>query len=310
MKVLQFALGSFLFIAFFATASMAQNSRTFVSGGGLDTNPCGATSPCRTFTRALSQTNAGGEVYVLDTAGYGPFSIAKSVTINAPQGVIAGITAISGDGIDINATVSDIVILRGLTVNNQGSNGSGIVFNTGGTLHIESCVANGFTNGAGIEINGPGNVFVKDTIARGNDLGIAVSVDTAGVASVDMDRVRLDANLNSGLDVEAVGSGVVAKGAIRYSSVSGNTGNGMVVEGVSSSVATLDIESCLVTNNNYGVSVSATDATAGATISNCTITRNRVDGFSIGGGTLYSRVNNTITGNAANSGSLTTLPAQ
>jgi len=34
--------------------------------------------------------------------------------------VTAGISVFSGDGIDINAGASDIVILRGLTINAQG----------------------------------------------------------------------------------------------------------------------------------------------------------------------------------------------
>ena len=69
MKATRFALGSILFVALFATASIAQNGRTFVSGTGLDTNPCSLTAPCRTFTQAISQTNAGGEVVVLTAAG-------------------------------------------------------------------------------------------------------------------------------------------------------------------------------------------------------------------------------------------------
>src|SRR5215469_15253791 len=127
MKTIRFALGSFVFIALSATASMAQFQRTFVSGFGSDSNPCSHAAPCRTFTRAISQTNAGGEVYVLDTAGYGPFTITKTISVVA-QGVTAGISVFSGDGIDINAGASDTVILRGLTINNQGGV-NGIVFN-------------------------------------------------------------------------------------------------------------------------------------------------------------------------------------
>src|SRR5260370_42406683 len=103
----------------------------FGSGGGRDSNPCSRTGPWRTFGQAISQTNAGGEVVVLDSAGYGVFTISSAVSITAPPGVYAGISVFSGDGIDINAGASDIVILRGLTGNNQGSSGSGLVFNGG-----------------------------------------------------------------------------------------------------------------------------------------------------------------------------------
>src|SRR5215472_5606673 len=57
--------------------------RTFVSGLGSDGNPCTRQAPCRTFTQAISQTTAGGEVVVLDSSGYGAFTIAKSVAIIA-----------------------------------------------------------------------------------------------------------------------------------------------------------------------------------------------------------------------------------
>src|SRR5215472_18109741 len=86
-----------LFAILSVTSASAQVQRTFVSGGGIDSNPCSRTAPCRTFTQAISQTNAGGEVYVLDSAGYGPFTITKSVAIVAPQGVTAGISVFSGD---------------------------------------------------------------------------------------------------------------------------------------------------------------------------------------------------------------------
>src|ERR1700733_9547982 len=142
MKPIRFALGVVVFGAFFATASIAQSTRTFVSGQGKDKGSCSQTAPCRTLTKAISQTSAGGVVVALDSASYAPITITKAVTVEAPAG--AAITVTSGDGIDINAGVTDVVILRGLTVNNQGSSGNGIVFNTGATVHIEKCIANGF----------------------------------------------------------------------------------------------------------------------------------------------------------------------
>src|SRR5215831_4846127 len=64
-----------------ASGASAQVQRTFVSGGGSDSNPCSRTAPCRTFGQALSQTSSGGEVVALDSAGYGPFSITQAVSI-------------------------------------------------------------------------------------------------------------------------------------------------------------------------------------------------------------------------------------
>src|SRR5499427_6040505 len=156
-----------LFAVLSIASASAQVQRTFVSGGGSDGNPCSRTAPCRTFTQAISQTASGGEVIVLDSAGYGPFTITQAVSITAPAGLYAGISVFSGDGIDINAGASDTVILRGLTLNNQGSGGSGIVFITGGTLHVESSVVNGFSSGDGMAFESAGKLEVKDCSFRG-----------------------------------------------------------------------------------------------------------------------------------------------
>jgi hypothetical protein len=316
MKTLRFALGSLLFLALFATASIAQNNRTFVSGAGLDTNPCSLTAPCRTFTQAISQTNAGGEVVVLTSAGYGPFSINKSITVEAPPGVYAGIavpfltTTPGGAGIFIEVAPSDTVVLRGLTVNAQGSENSGIEFDRGGTLHIEKCIVNGFSFAEGIGINWPGNIFVEDTIATGNGYGVSVDLMTTGTANVAMDRLHLDDN-GIGLNLSTYASlGAVANATIRNSSASGNDEgmNVLVMGGPASLVA----ENCLITNNGTGMEPEAYNASAASiSISNCTIANNIANGYFIGSGaTIYSRGNNTITGNGSNNGMLTPLPAQ
>jgi hypothetical protein len=310
MKSIRLALGSqLMLLAFFAGASQAQVQRTFVSGLGSDNNPCTRSAPCRTFGQAITGTSAGGEVYVLDTAGYGPFVVTKSITINAPQGVIAGISVFSGDGIDVNAGANDTVILRGLTVNNQGGS-SGIVFNTGGTLHIEGCVANGFTRGDGIAILSPGNIVVKDTIARGNLSGLRVQPSSSGTALVAMDGLHLDCNtIGFTAVVDQAGEGVSA--AIRNSSISGNSSGMGVQSRQSGATAFLDIESCMVTNNEIGLVADVNfGGSAALSISNCTISHNSFSSFFVNGGAdaaIFSRGNNTILGNGDDRGFLTPL---
>jgi hypothetical protein len=93
---------------------------------------CGVGSPCRTFAYALTQTNAGGEIAVLDTAGYGIVTINKALSIVNSGGVEAGIGVTSGGtAITINAGSADTVGLRGLTLEGAGIGQNGIVFNTG-----------------------------------------------------------------------------------------------------------------------------------------------------------------------------------
>ncbi|MEO8675952.1 MAG: hypothetical protein ABI569_10255 [Casimicrobiaceae bacterium] len=102
---------------------MAAAQRTFVASNGLPANTafsCSIAKPCRAFSEAIGVTNSGGEVVVLNSAGYGSVTVTKSVSIVAPQGIYAGITVFSGAGVTINAGASDIVVLRGLSINGQG----------------------------------------------------------------------------------------------------------------------------------------------------------------------------------------------
>src|SRR2546422_8111094 len=119
--------------------------RVFVSGLGNDANPGSITSPKRSFTSALTVTDAGGEIVVLDSAGYGPVTINKSVSIISPTGVYAGITVTSGDGITVSAGASAKVILRGLAINGAGGT-NGINITSAGAVHIENCVVSGMSN--------------------------------------------------------------------------------------------------------------------------------------------------------------------
>ncbi len=136
-------------VALLAAASLpalAGVQRTFVAHDGNDANPCSITLPCRAFAAALLQTNPGGEIIVLDSAGYGPVTIDKAVSIIAPAGIYAGVTATSGNGIVVNAPGA-AVVLRGLEINGTGTSaGSGIVNQAAASLLIDRCTVSGFAN--------------------------------------------------------------------------------------------------------------------------------------------------------------------
>src|SRR3984957_3152153 len=93
-----------------AAPAFAQAVRTFVSGHGTDTGICGVGAPCRTFAYAITQTSVGGEIVVLDSAGYGcGLTIAQSVSIIAPPGISGRMTCsnttaitVNGSGINVN----------------------------------------------------------------------------------------------------------------------------------------------------------------------------------------------------------------
>jgi hypothetical protein len=152
--------------------AQAQANRTFVSGHGDDNNACSLAAPCRSFAGAIAKTNAGGEITVLDSAGYGPVTISQSVTITNPGGVEAGITAVSGQSaITINGPLNGNITLRGLTLEGGGFGQNGIVGIGSGTVDIIGCVIKGFGNG----IDSPGAVVnIADTFVLNNGTGIMI----------------------------------------------------------------------------------------------------------------------------------------
>src|SRR5262249_12853448 len=125
-----------------STGAYALANRTFVSGSGSDANPCSLAPPRRSFAAAIVQPAPGAHTAVHDAAGYGAVTITQSISIVNEEGVEAGITVTTGDGITVNAGASDVVNLRGLTIVGAGG-GNGITFN-GGNLNIQNCVIRGF----------------------------------------------------------------------------------------------------------------------------------------------------------------------
>jgi len=291
-RVVKLAAAAILPAILAASLCQAQQ-RTFVSGLGNDLNPCTRAQPCRNFAQAISITNTGGEVVVLDSAGYGPVTIANSVSLIAPPGVYAGISVFSGDGIDVVGSAT--IILRGLTINNQGSTGSGIAFTGGGTLHIEDCVVSGFSNSsaAGIAFQplSSSKLEVKDSIIKQNQTGIKVG---SGLALIE--QTRLEDNAAAGVAAQG-GSTVTAR-----NSLVGGGGIGFAAVTSSSNPAELDIESCVASNNGVGV-VAQSTSTGVATVrlSDSTITDNTTGLLNNGSpAVLLSRGNNTVEGNGTN----------
>src|SRR5687767_14288191 len=139
-----FCILSTLVFLLVAMPASAQPVRTFVSSSGNDANPCSLSAPCRNFGAAINAVASGGEVVALDSAGYGPVTITRPVSVIAAPGIHAAIAPTTGIAIEINAAQSDVVVLRGLSLNSQGA-AYGVYFLEGNTLHIERCVINRFS---------------------------------------------------------------------------------------------------------------------------------------------------------------------
>src|SRR5262245_44227067 len=91
------------------TPAQAQPARVFVSAQGSDSNSCTFAAPCRTFQHAHDMVASGGEIDVLDPAGYGSVAIGKAISIQGHG--FGGISAPSGTAININANASDKINL-------------------------------------------------------------------------------------------------------------------------------------------------------------------------------------------------------
>src|SRR5262249_30217585 len=115
--------------------AQAQPARVFLSAHGSDANSCSFAAPCRTFQHGHDVVAAGGEIDVLDPAGYGTVTIIKSISIQGHG--FAGITTGSGTAITINAGASDKINLRGLLIDGLGTGDTGITFSAGGSLNLQ-----------------------------------------------------------------------------------------------------------------------------------------------------------------------------
>lgn len=234
----------------------AVQQRSFVASDGLDTNACTRTAPCRSFGTAIGQTLAGGEVIVLDSAGYGPLTITGPISLIAPAGVYAGISVSSGPGILVTAGSSDVVVLRGLSINNIGGGTSGIVASTGLRVMIDRCSISGFSSGAGIALTTAAltDLDVTDTLVRDNSVGVQLA--TSGILSqVTLSRVRIESNL-TGVDV--TGSSVFFR--LIDSTIANGNGDAIHINPLASRTVRFDVQRGEIVGNNIAINASAANA--------------------------------------------------
>ena len=302
-----------------APSSAVTSQRTFVSAGGNDAAACSLSAPCRGFAAALAQTNPGGEIVVLDSAGYGPVTITKAVSIVVPPGIYAGVsvTTPGTDGIVVNAGAGDEVILRGLTINNQGGN-NGVVFNSGAALYVESCTIRGFALASMANLKfapaGASKLFVKDSYIRSGQAGINLANGTTA-ASATIDNTRIESNVNGvtatfsgalalrnsvvaenanhGVNLQT-GAGQVLDAALDNVMLSNNDTNGLNVAGSGITVA---MSSSTVVGNITGVFVQGGGSAATARLTNNVISRNTTGIQTGANGSVLSPASNTIEGN-------------
>ncbi|MBV9633402.1 MAG: hypothetical protein JOZ40_02140 [Methylobacteriaceae bacterium] len=294
----------------------AQNARSWVASTGADGNPCTRSQPCASFTRALSQTNAGGEINCVDQSDYAlgaNIAIVKSITIDC-ESVQArfGLASAGIQAIIVEASASDVVTLRGIDIDGNNLSGVGIMFASGGALHIEKCVIRNFDttsfNGAGIAdsllIGSTSELFVSDTVVTNNGTGtpgagILVNPFVTSTVKVTLNRVEARGNF-FGIKADATQvSGGVIQMTIRDSVSSGNTSNGIVATGNASGPAiVIMIDRSTSSHNAAGFGVIADGPKTTIRLGGSSIAGN-INGVGVSnGGVLQSYGTNQINGNS------------
>jgi hypothetical protein len=235
-----------------ATAPANARARVFVASYGNDANPCTFGSPCKTFQVAVNAVDAGGEVTAIDSAGFGPISINKSVTITSPNGVEAGIVVSNGgDGIDISGSGA-VVVLRGLTLEGDGFGANGISLTSGAGLTITNCVVKDFNIGVSVEPNdGSIDVIVTDTIISGNQIGFLY---------------------------EPAGGSPTALLALSHVTATNNVDTGLLFDGRNSASTNVAIADSFVSENSSGI-VTCCGASLIISIDNTTVHGNGLVGI-------------------------------
>ena len=282
-------------------ASPAQAQRVFVSATGSDGNPCNFASPCRSFQHAHDVAPANGEIDVLDPAGYGALTINKAISIQGHG--FSGISAASGDAIDINGGASDKISLNGLLIDGVGAGNEGIRFNSGLSLTVENCVVRNFTDDGLLYVAAAGTLAVSNSYFNDNANGIAIESSGSGVP-ISIDRSGFFGNHVTGFLV-AVGAGVNAVGVV--DSVAANNGSqGFFVETTGSAVSNLSLTRTLAEGNGAGVQATGSNATIW--LAQSTVTGNSGHGFvAASSGVINSFGDNYFAANGPNTGSLTSV---
>jgi nitrous oxidase accessory protein NosD len=293
-----------------ATPAAAQ--RVFVAAQGSDSNPCTFALPCRTFQHAHDAVAAGGEIDVLDPAGYGVLTINKAISIQGHG--FAGISVGSGGtGITVNAPniviapAQGFVNLNGLLIDGAGVGQTGILFTAGSSLSIENCVIRNMTN-RGIDVTTTTSVtqtlsVSNSYISNNANEGIYFSPGGSGAVTASIERTVLHGNVGGVYVTGQTGTGALTVAVT--DSVADNGGSGFQVFGAAGHSATnLVLTRAQAVANQSGLEVTGTNGTAW--LSQSAITGNAGHGFNVSGsGVAMSFGDNYFAANGTNLGSLT-----
>lgn len=290
-------------IAALPMQASALSARIWVSGRGIDQAGCGpVTSPCRTLQFAHDNISPGGEIDVLDPAGYGVLAISRSVSIiNDGVGVAGLFSTEAAPAITIQGADYISVLLRGLTIDGGKSNTVSVAFIGPGALTFQNCLVKN-SGGLAAFTNASSSIQVLNSTFSNNAQAIAVnrtgnSQDTNPVKVV-IDRTTITGTGLTGIRLKGEGSNPISF-LVSNSVVSAN-GYGIYIDGDVEGV----VRTTAITQNYVGImSLSGRSVV----LTGNTISGNRNTGVLTSYGT-QSFGDNQITGNGTDvDGKLTSV---
>ncbi len=224
-----------------AQATIALNNRSFVATTGDDANNCTPAAYCRTFARALAMTNSGGEIVVVNSGGYGPFSIAQPVVITA-IGIDAAVTqtAAGQNAITINTTGN--VTITGLNLSGGGTGSYGVLVQNVGVLHLYNLQVQNFLYDGIDFLSGAALSIYDSTLNDNGEDGLAT------YSKAYVHNTAFDNNVTAGAESLAGSLAVADSSAQR---------NG---KGFSASGGTIALENDKITLNTYGLWVASSSS--------------------------------------------------
>lgn len=256
------------------------SQRQFVASTGNDADPCTLAQPCRSFGVAVAAVDPRGEVIVLDSAGYGPVTITKAVSIVAPAGVHAGITVPPGqDGVTIDAPGPAVTVnLEGLTIDGRAFGGIGgnygIRVINATDLIVSNCSIRGMLHD-GINVGGGATLrarVYKSTSSDNVGNGFFINYGTASI-----DSSHFDHNLNSGI-VAMDSTTIVVKNST--ATANGSYGVRLMASASTETIGVVD-SSALMANGSGGAQAVSSGSFSAAHLDVIRSTASRSDNLGI-----------------------------
>jgi Right handed beta helix region len=288
--------------AFFRVAPVVAGPAVWVSGTGVDTNPCTATQPCATFTRAMDVLggSVGGQINCLNSpqavdGGFGLFDTI-SLTIDC-AGVFE--TAASNFGALTFEGPNQSMKIRNLTISGFSGGYPAVTVTGSGALIIENCVFENFNaRGAGpalqIEPTGPLNLVIKNTRVSSNAAaGVLIKPAAGGSVTGTFDGVTITNNAG-GLRTDTTNGAVTVD--ISNSTISNNANNGLIAIGGAGGQNMVSVRNDVIASNSQA-GIEASGGNAAVLVNNTLLDSNTGGALSaVSSGRILTYQNNNIVG--------------